>query len=103
MLLFHILAPEEIDFPFKKWTQFRDLEISGNKMLVDPQRLRRDYQQNFQKFCNDLRNACGQAQVDYHLMRTDESVEKALGFTSPSGSLAVNESRCPKRGEQTTT
>jgi len=80
VLLFHILAPEEIDFPFKKWTQFRDLEISGNKMLVDPQRLRRDYQQNFQKFCKDLRDACGQAQVDYHLMRTDEPVDKALGI-----------------------
>jgi uncharacterized protein (DUF58 family) len=80
VLLFHILAPEEIDFPFKKWTQFRDLEIAGNKMLVDPQRLRRDYQQNFQKFCTDLRNACGLAQVDYHLMRTDEAVDKALGI-----------------------
>src|SRR5947208_11199923 len=26
VLLFHILAPEEMEFPFKKWTQFRNLE-----------------------------------------------------------------------------
>ena len=48
MLLFHILAPEEIEFPFKKWTQFRNLEVAGHKLLVDPQRLRKEYLQNFQ-------------------------------------------------------
>ena len=36
-----MLAPEEIEFPFKKWTQFRDLEASGRRVLVDPQALRR--------------------------------------------------------------
>ncbi len=80
MLLFHILAPEELDFPFKKWTQFRDLELFGNKMLVDPQQLRREYQKNFHAFCKELRQACGQAQVDYHMVRTDEPVETALGI-----------------------
>jgi uncharacterized protein (DUF58 family) len=80
VLLFHILAPEEVDFPFKKWTQFRNLEVNGHKLLVDPQRLRREYQQNFTQFCDELRVACGQAQVDYHLMRTDQPVERALGI-----------------------
>src|SRR5258708_7630816 len=36
VILFHILAPEEIDFPFRKWTQFRNLESPGHKLLVDP-------------------------------------------------------------------
>jgi uncharacterized protein (DUF58 family) len=80
VMLFHILAPEEIEFPFKKWTQFRNLEMSGNRLLVDPQRLRREYLQNFERFCKDLRDACGRAQVDYHLMRTDEPVDRALGI-----------------------
>jgi uncharacterized protein (DUF58 family) len=80
VLLFHILAPEEIEFPFKKWTQFRSLEAAGHKLLVDPQRLRKEYRQNFQRFCKELREAAGRAQVDYHLMRTDEPVERALGI-----------------------
>ncbi|MGH7170048.1 MAG: DUF58 domain-containing protein, partial [Gemmataceae bacterium] len=80
VLLFHILAPEEIEFPFKKWTQFRNLEVTGHKMLVDPQKLRKEYLQNFQRFCKDLRDAAGRAQVDYHLMRTDEPVDRALGI-----------------------
>ena len=31
-------APEEMEFPFKKWTQFRNLEAANHKLLVDPQR-----------------------------------------------------------------
>src|SRR5436309_1697536 len=40
VLLFHVLAPEEIDFPFSQWTQFRSLETAGHRLLVDPGRLR---------------------------------------------------------------
>jgi uncharacterized protein (DUF58 family) len=80
VLLFHILAPEEIEFPFTKWTQFRNLEASGHKLLVDPQRLRKEYLQNFQRFCRELRDAAGRAQVDYQMLRTDEPVDRALGI-----------------------
>jgi len=80
VLLFHILAPEELDFPFKKWTQFRDLEVRDNKLLVDPQSLRKEYLKNFNAFCKELREHAGRMQIDYHLMRTDEPVERALGI-----------------------
>ncbi len=80
ILLFHILAPEEMEFPFKKWTQFRNLEVAGHKLLVDPQRLRKEYLKNFQSFCKDLRDQAGQMQIDYHLLRTDEPVDRALGL-----------------------
>jgi uncharacterized protein (DUF58 family) len=80
VLLFHILAPEEIEFPFSKWTQFRNLEVSGHKLLVDPHWLRKEYRKNFEQFCKDLKESASQAQVDYHLMRTDEPVERALGI-----------------------
>ncbi len=79
VLLFHILAPEEIEFPFKKWTQFRNLEVAGHKLLVDPQRLRKEYLKNFNEFCRQLRQQAGEMQIDYHLMRTDQPVEQALG------------------------
>jgi uncharacterized protein (DUF58 family) len=79
VLLFHILAPEEIEFPFKKWTQFRNLETHSHKLFVDPQQLRKEYLRNFQNFCKELRDQAGRMQIDYHLMRTDEPVERALG------------------------
>jgi uncharacterized protein (DUF58 family) len=80
VVLFHVLAPEEIEFPYKKWTQFRNLEAAGHRLLVDPQRLRKEYLANFQRFCQELRDACGRTQVDYHALRTDEPVERALGL-----------------------
>src|ERR1700722_1744164 len=80
VMLFHVLAPEEIEFPFKKWTQFRNLENNAHKVLVDPQALRKEYRKNFVKFCDELRDACGKARVDYHMLRTDDPVEKALGL-----------------------
>ena len=80
VLLFHILATEEMEFPFKKWTQFRNLEVAGDKRLVDPQRLRRDYRANFERFCTELRQSCNLAQVDYQLLRTDMPVDRALGI-----------------------
>lgn len=80
VLLFHILAPEEIEFPYKKWTQFRNLEIAGHKQLVDPQRLRQEYLKNFKAFCTQLKDQAGQLRIDYHLLRTDDPVDKALGL-----------------------
>ncbi len=80
VLLFHILAPEELDFPFKKWTQFRNLEVRDQKLLVDPQQLRKEYLKNFQGFCKELRDQAGKMQVDYHMIRTDEPVDRALGI-----------------------
>src|SRR5262249_27040037 len=80
VLLFHILAPEEIEFPFKRWTQFRNLETTDHRLLVDPLQLRTDYLQRFQAFCRQLREQAGQMEVDYHLMRTDEPLDRALGL-----------------------
>jgi uncharacterized protein (DUF58 family) len=80
VLLFHIVAPEEIEFPFTRWTQFRNLEVANHRLLVDPAWLRNEYRKNFDKFCTELRESCGRAMVDYFLMRTDQPVDRALGI-----------------------
>jgi uncharacterized protein (DUF58 family) len=80
VLLFHVLAPEEMEFPFRKWTQFRNLEVRDHKLLVDPQRLRKEYLENFNKFCTELRQKAGNMQIDYHMLRTDQPIDRALGL-----------------------
>lgn len=79
ILLFHILAPEEIEFPFSRWTQFRNLERSADRVTVDPRRLRAEYLERFAEFRDELRRHCTRLGIDYQLLRTDEPVEKALG------------------------
>jgi uncharacterized protein (DUF58 family) len=80
VLLFHVLAPEEIEFPFHRLTQFRNLEITGDKLLVDPYRLRSEYLKNFEAFRSQLKAKAGEMKIDYHLLRTDEPVDRALGI-----------------------
>jgi uncharacterized protein (DUF58 family) len=80
VLMFHILAPEEMEFPFSRLTQFRNLELLTDKLLVDPYRLRSEYLKNFEEFRARLKEKCGHMKIDYHLIRTDEPVERALGY-----------------------
>jgi uncharacterized protein (DUF58 family) len=79
VLLFHVLAPEEFEFPFRRMTQFRNLEVAGHKLLVDPNRLRAEYLKNFRAFCTKLKEKAGGMRIDYHVLRTDDPVDRALG------------------------
>jgi uncharacterized protein (DUF58 family) len=80
VVLFHVLAPEEIEFPFRRLTQFHDLEALPHRLLVDPARLRREYLERFETFTRQLRDRSRGMGVDYHLLRTDEPVDRALGI-----------------------
>lgn len=79
ILLFHILAPEEMEFPFTRRTQFRNLELANQLRMIDPSAVRSAYRQNFDAFCQTLRIQASNLQIDYHVMRTDEPVDRALG------------------------
>ena len=79
VVLFHVLAREEIEFPFRKLTQFRSLEATAQKLL-DARRMREEYLANFRAFRDDLQKKTGDLQIDYHLLRTDEPVDRALGI-----------------------
>lgn len=79
VILFQVLAPEEIDFPFSRRARFRNLENAQDQRTVDPTRLRAIYRKNFEAFREELRSRCAEMQVDYRVLRTDEPIEKALG------------------------
>lgn len=80
ILLLHVLAPEEIEFPFARLTQFRNLEAAGDRALLDARRLRAEYLDNFRSFCAALKRGATDMEIDYHLLRTDEPVDRALGI-----------------------
>lgn len=80
VVLLHVLAPEEMDFPYKRLTQFRNLESRESKLLVDARRLRDDYLHNFEQFRTELKQRAGKLHIDYHLLRTDDPVDRALGI-----------------------
>ena len=65
VMLMQIVAPEEVEFPYKRMTQFRNLERADRK-LVDPRRLREEYLKNFENFREQLRQRAGGMKVENH-------------------------------------
>ena len=78
-MLFHVAAPEELEFPFRSAPRFRDLERPGSDVLFDARRLREEYLRNVTSHRATLRNSTAEQRADYHLLRTDEPVDRALG------------------------
>lgn len=79
IILLHIIAPEERDFPFSKPTQFRSLERSTHRLLIDPHRLRKLYITQFEEFCKSLEQHVRSVGADYHRIVTTEPYQTALG------------------------
>ena len=73
----HILDPHELSFPYDGLTQFEALE-STNKLLVNPNSIKRDYIARMQAFLTKCSGTLAAAGVDYHLAMTDTALEKTL-------------------------
>lgn len=77
VILFHILDPAEVDFPFHRITLFQGLEQLP-EVLVEPRSLRKAYLREFETFLRRLKEGCRMHQIDYVLMRTDQPLDVAL-------------------------
>lgn len=73
-----ILAPEELDFPFQRTTQFRSLE-NDTATLAQPRFLREEYRKRFGAHAEALKTASRQLRIDFARFATDEPLERTLG------------------------
>jgi uncharacterized protein (DUF58 family) len=78
VLFFHVLAPEEEEFPFRRPVRFRSLENIDKSLTVDPSALRSSYLQKFQDHCRELKERLLSMQADYHKVSTAYPAEKTL-------------------------
>ncbi len=78
VLLFHIMAEEELRFPFEGFTHFQDLERSGAHQAVDPHTIRASYLDTVRRFLHTIESGCGQMKVDYVPMNTRIPFDRAL-------------------------
>lgn len=77
VVVFQILDPAEMDFPFQQITKFKGLE-SFPELLAEPRALRKAYQEEFGKFLRELESGCRSVNVQYRRVRTDEPLERML-------------------------
>lgn len=72
VMVFHILDPDELDFPFRGRTEFRSLEKSSDRRQLDPNYLRQAYLKNFESFRQQLSQGCGKQKIDLVTTVTDQ-------------------------------
>ena len=78
LLLFHVVAEEELTIPFDSFTKFRDLEQMANMLPIDPRTIRATYLERMNRFLSDIESACGRMKVDYVRMNTRVPYDEAL-------------------------
>ncbi len=77
VVVFHLLDPDEIDFPFERATRFEDLE-SGEEVLAVPALVSEHYRREFSGLLQRYKRELGASGIDYHLVRTDQPLELSL-------------------------
>jgi len=64
VILFHVFDRWEIDFPFRKLTDFVDME-TNDEIQIDPRFVREDYVGQIQDFIGAYKRECASATVEY--------------------------------------
>lgn len=86
VIVFQVLHPHELEFPYRELARFRDPE-SGEMLDTDPEAVRQAYLEQISEFVVGCRQRCTAAGARYVLCRTDrpvqESVADALRIKAP--------------------
>ena len=78
LVVFHLLAEEELTFPFKSFQRFRDLEGVQEMLRIDPQAVRAAYLEKMRDFVKRIDSACGKMRADYVPVNTKVSLRDTL-------------------------
>ncbi len=77
IIVFHLLDPAEIEFPYDDASSFEDLE-SGEQIPVVPEALREQYRAMVQEHVAALQERCSANRIDYTLVNTASPLDHAL-------------------------
>jgi uncharacterized protein (DUF58 family) len=77
LAIFHVLDPAELTFPFDDPTLFLSME-DERRIEVNPREIKQSYLEEMGQFVASVRKACAEADVDYELVRTDDSLDAVL-------------------------
>jgi len=77
VIVFQVLDPDEIDFPFERPTRFEDLETTEEIMAV-PGLVRAHYLHQIGGLIDRYKRELGVTGIDYQLLKTTDPLELAL-------------------------
>lgn len=77
VIVFQVLDPLEISFAFGKDAVFKDLE-NDDEITTQPIQIQKAYQDAMKNFINALKKECLNSNIEYNLLDTETSFDKAL-------------------------
>ncbi len=77
VIVFHVLDPAEVEFPFEEAASFRDLE-TGERIPVVPETMRSRYRQLIDAHIATLARRFTEERIDYSLFDTGTPLDYAL-------------------------
>ena len=77
VIVFHVMDPFELEFPFEEASGFEDLE-TGEQIPVIPGKLRSDYLAMVKAHLASLEKCFADNQIDYRLLDTSKPLDTAL-------------------------
>ncbi|HET9328373.1 MAG TPA: DUF58 domain-containing protein [Candidatus Eisenbacteria bacterium] len=77
VVVFHILDPDEVDFPYADTATFVDAE-SGERITTEPWEIARRYRQRLADWSDHYRRACRENRIDYVRLDTRTPFDQAL-------------------------
>ena len=73
-----VMSNDELEFPFKRWSLFENLERIGQRLRLDPALARQTYLQNLDKHQKSIREAAARLHVSHVLLNTSQPFDDAL-------------------------
>jgi len=80
VIVFQIMAPEELTFQFSHWSRFECLEQAGVRIDVDPGAIRQQYLQQLDEFMTKVQSDCTNMGADRILLSTDSDLGESLSY-----------------------
>ena len=77
IIVFHLMDPAELEFPFKRILSFMDME-TNERLQVDPRYVRDGYIEEVNAFVDTYRRECGERNIEYVLTTTNEPYDRML-------------------------
>jgi uncharacterized protein (DUF58 family) len=87
-MVFQVLDPMEIEFPFEDVTLFKGLEHMGD-LLTEPRSLREGYLEQLNGFTDELKKLCRGMHIDFTRMNSGEPLDVTLSSFLATRSASI--------------
>ena len=78
VVLLQVMADDELNFPFRKWSLFESLERADHRLKLDPAMVRANYLENLAAHRTALTDGTSRLAIQHVLLNTSEPFDDAL-------------------------